>query len=513
MWGGHGGLGPRHLSRGRHWLQEQRGGWPLRVRRGEGVCTVLVLGDSLADSASHQSLLTYTPRLPYSPAFCMSTLFRFSHFCPPISRVFSGDGSDENSDPIGVQQLPPSSSQRANPPTAGKRKRTAGGSKAAAAAAAMALPYYPGGHLQDGLLPPLTDDAALLDFGALLEACQQHQGFDVSALLAVWQQGQRMQAQTQDLQQQQVQGPQQGFDVSTLLAAWQQAQGQQLQQRQVQEQPAGDSEGGGGKRTQLGRGGGGGRGRRGRQPPAPSGQLPALSGQLPAVWGGQEDGAAGSGEGPLTLPPWLSAAMAQVEGVPFQQADNVLQQQGQQQQAVAPPFTQAALQQQEGGHFVEERLPPESDDGDDSAGEKRTAAAEAPPPLREGKWRRGRGREATQLRPLGKDGRPARLGAAGNTGTTGSTGQQQQGLPQGRLAGGSSGSWTEADDRVVLKTLLQMVGGSIDLRGGRRRGMQIPTVSVPSQLPDASLTPPPSSPIPPAAGLTGSGYGSRSVSP
>ena len=464
MWGGHGGLGPRHLSRGRHWLQEQRGGWPLRVRRGEGVCTVLVLGDSLADSASHQSLLTYTPRLPYSPAFCMSTLFRFSHFCPPISRVFSGDGSDENSDPIGVQQLPPSSSQRANPPTAGKRKRTAGGSKAAAAAAAMALPYYPGGHLQDGLLPPLTDDAALLDFGALLEACQQHQGFDVSALLAVWQQGQRMQAQTQDLQQQQVQGPQQGFDVSTLLAAWQQAQGQQLQQRQVQEQPAGDSEGGGGKRTQLGRGGGGGRGRRGRQLPAPSGQLPALSGQLPAVWGGQEDGAPGSGEGPLALPPWLSAAMAQVEGNPFQQADNVLQ--GLQQQVVASPFQQAEGRQQQQvqvppeGQFVEDRLPPDSDDDDFDDGEKRTAAAaEAPPPpLREGRRQRGNGGKATQLRPSGREEHPPRQWAAGTTGSTG----QQQGLSQGRLAGGGSGGgpWSEADDRVVLKTLLQMVGGS-----------------------------------------------------
>ena len=411
---------------------------------------------------------------PYIPSVCpvglSSSLFQFtlgphctfppSHIhSSPAFGVSSGDGSDENSDPMGVQQLPPSSSQQ-NPPKAGKRKRTGGG--CTAAEAAVELPYHhPGGLSLDGLLPPAPGDMAVPDFDALLAAWQQQQqGHDLSALLAAWQQVQ-LQQQTQD---QQVQGPQQGFDVSTLLAAWQQAQGQQLQQRQVQEQPAGDSEGGGGKRTQLGRGGGGGRGRRGRQLPAPSGQLPALSGQLPAVWGGQEDGAPGSGEGPLALPPWLSAAMAQVEGNPFQQADNVLQ--GLQQQVVASPFQQAEGRQQQQvqvppeGQFVEDRLPPDSDDDDFDDGEKRTAAAaEAPPPpLREGRRQRGNGGKATQLRPSGREEHPPRQWAAGTTGSTG----QQQGLSQGRLAGGGSGGgpWSEADDRVVLKTLLQMVGGS-----------------------------------------------------
>ena len=376
-------------------------------------------------SLSHRSLLTYTPCcFPFFSRILPLSARPHSdfHTCHP-----EGDGSDENSDPMGVQQLPPSSSQqlppssaqRANPPTAGKRKRAGVGSTAegsTVAAVEMEFPYYPGGHPP---LLPLAEDSALLDFGALLDACQQQQGFDVSALLAAWQQG---------------------------------------QQQQVQE----DSEGGGRKRARLGRGGSGGRGRRGRQPPALSGQPPALSGQLPAMWGGQEDGAPGSGEGPLALPPWLCAAMAQV-APSSRQAGNVLQVQQQQTGDVLQRQVQQVPEPQEGGQFVEDRLPPDSDDEDFDDREKSTAA-EAPPTLRGGERRRGRGGEATLPRPSGRDGPLPRQGAAGTTGTSG---QQQQGLPRGRIADGGSGggSWSEADDRVVLKTLLQMVGGSIDLRG------------------------------------------------
>ena len=144
------------------------------------------------------------------------------------------------------------------------------------------------------------------------------------------------------------------------------------------------------------------------------------------------------------------------------------------------------------GQFVEDKLPPDSDDEDFDGGGEHTAAAEAPPPpLREGRRQRGRGGEATQLRPLGREEPRPRQGDAGTTGNTGGTcgtgttcgtGQVQQVRYQGRLAdggSGSGGSWSEADDRVVLKTLLQMVGGSIDLRGGGGEGCRcMPTVSV-----------------------------------